>query len=141
MDLGDNSFCPWTKNLNRPYYENLRFICLFLYSVHFLVKYLKILYQPTFLAQVTYMFLNALFIYSYSYWTLLRLIIFIKHDKAGHGLKLKTIRPCQIGILLSVRMRVGFRVLSPIKKHHKFVGEISLYNSDVPRFRKNITIL
>ena len=25
-----------------------------------------------------------------------------------------TVRPCQIGILLSVRVRVGFRVLSPI---------------------------
>ena len=32
-------------------------------------------------------------------------------------------------------VRVGFRVLSQIKKH-KFVGEIFLYNSDVPGFRK-----
>jgi len=39
---------------------------------------------------------------------------------------------------LSVRMRVGFRVLSPIQKN---VGEIFLYNSDVPGFKNNITIL
>ena len=32
-------------------------------------------------------------------------------------------------------MRVGFRVLSPIK--NKIVGEIFEYNSDVPGFRKN----
>jgi len=30
-------------------------------------------------------------------------------------LRLDMVRPCQIGILLSVRVRVGFRVLSPIK--------------------------
>ena len=44
------------------------------------------------------------------------------------------IRPCQFGIMLSVRVRVGFRFLSPIK--NKFVGEIFLYNSAVPGFRK-----
>ena len=43
------------------------------------------------------------------------------------------IRPCQIGILLSVRVRVGFRVLNPIK--NKFVGDNFLNNSDVPGFR------
>jgi len=37
--------------------------------------------------------------------------------------KRSELRPCQIGILLSVRVRVGFRALSPIK--NKCVGEIS----------------
>jgi len=49
------------------------------------------------------------------------------------------IRPCQIEILLSVRVRVGFTVLNLIK--NKFVGELFLNNSDFPGFRKNITIL
>jgi len=44
-----------------------------------------------------------------------------------------------IEILLSVRVRVGFKVLNPIK--NKFVGEIFLNSSDVLGFRKNITIL
>ena len=50
------------------------------------------------------------------------------------------IRPRQIGILLSVRVRVGFRVLNPIK--NCFVGE-NLNNSDVPGFRNkyNYTII
>jgi len=33
----------------------------------------------------------------------------------------QTLRPCQIGIMLSVRVRVGFRVLSPIKKTNLLV--------------------
>jgi len=38
----------------------------------------------------------------------------------------------------SVRVRVGFRVLNRIKK---IVDDIFLYNSEVPGFRKNVTIL
>jgi len=37
--------------------------------------------------------------------------------------------------MLIVRVRVGFRVLSPIKKN-KFVGEIVLNNYDFPGLRK-----
>ena len=57
----------------------------------------------------------------------------------NHGYR-NIIRPCQIGILLSVRVRVGLGVLNPIKKAN-FVGEIFFNNFDVPGFRKNITIL
>jgi len=46
------------------------------------------------------------------------------------------IRPCQIGFLLSVRVRVGFRVLNPIK--NKFVDDIFLNDSEVPGFRKKM---
>jgi len=45
-----------------------------------------------------------------------------------------TIRPSQIGLLLSVRVRVGLGVLKSIKK--KIVGEIFFNNYDVPGFRK-----
>jgi len=48
------------------------------------------------------------------------------------------IRPCQIGILLSVRVRVGFRVLSPI------TNLIVKFSYIILMFRyseKNITIL
>jgi len=53
------------------------------------------------------------------------------------------IRPCQIGFLLSVRVRVGLRVLNPIKKQNKFVDGIFLNNFEVPGWRKkcNYTII
>jgi len=38
------------------------------------------------------------------------------------------LRPCQIGFLLSVRVRVGFRALNPITK---IVVDIFLNNSEV----------
>ena len=40
-------------------------------------------------------------------------------------------RPCQIGIMLSVRVRVGFRVLSPIKKTNLLVK----FSYIIPMFR------
>jgi len=52
----------------------------------------------------------------------------------GHNFTLNYKKPCQIGFLLSVRVRVGFRVLNPIK--NKFVDDIFLNNSEVPGFRK-----
>jgi len=53
---------------------------------------------------------------------------------------LNFIRPCQIGILLSVRVRVGLRVLNPIKKQIlllKCSSIISMFRDS----EKNITIL
>ena len=40
------------------------------------------------------------------------------------------LRPCQIGILLSVRMRVGFRVLSLIK-----TNLLVIFSYVIPMFR------
>ena len=56
-----------------------------------------------------------------------------------HNLTVHTLRPCQIGFLLSVRVRICFRVLNPIKK--QICWWFFLNNSEVQGVRKNVTIL
>jgi len=60
------------------------------------------------------------------------------HAKLSINRSMIEVRPRQIEIMLSVCVRVGFRVLSLIK--NECVGEMFLYSS-VPGFRKNVTIL